>query len=171
MTNRKPRTLLPKKSVSAYATRKAGPLQLWNQNYTTQQKLDRIREAKARRKRHDPEGDGVDAGATGLEDLFARTTLAPAPANSGMNALTAAFGKLGGARARRSRRSRRARRGTRRAKTRLATRRKTRRGTRRAANSELEVSLAGATLAFALGGLLADSELEGGRRHKTPRRR
>lgn len=155
MTNRKPRGLPPKKSVSPYATRKAGPLQLWNQNYTTQQKLDRIREAKARRKRHDSEG----AGATGLEDLFARTTLAPVPANSSMNALTAAFGKLGGARVRRAR---------------LATRSKTRRArrkTRSAANSELELSLAGATLAFALGGLLAGSELEGGRRHKTPCRR
>jgi hypothetical protein len=60
-----------------------------------------------------------------------------------MNALTAAFGKLGGAR----------------------------RKTRRAANSNFELSLAGATIAFALGGLLAGSDLEGGKRHKTRRRR
>jgi hypothetical protein len=124
-----------------YATRKAGPLQLLTQNYYTKQQQDRVREQKLARRKKVQNSEPVDAGATGLEDLFARTTLAPAPANS-MNALTAAFGKLGGAR------------------------RKTRR-----ANSNFELSLAGATIAFALGGLLAGSDLEGGKRHKTRRRR
>jgi hypothetical protein len=139
MTNRRSRVQPPKKTV--YATRKAGPLQLLTQNYYTKQQHDRLREQKLARRKKVQNSEPVDAGATGLEDLFARTTLAPAPANS-MNALTAAFGKLGGAR------------------------RKTRR-----ANSNFELSLAGATIAFALGGLLARSDLEGGKRHKTRRRR
>jgi len=139
MTNRRSRVQPPKKTV--YATRKAGPLQLLTQNYYTKQQQDRVREQKLARRKKVQNSEPVDAGATGLEDLFARTTLAPAPANS-MNALTAAFGKLGGAR------------------------RKTRR-----ANSNFELSLAGATIAFALGGLLAGSDLEGGKRHKTRRRR
>jgi len=141
MTNRRSRVPPPKKTV--YATRKAGPLQLLTQNYYTKQQHDRLREQKLARRKKVQNSEPVDAGATGLEDLFARTTLAPAPANS-MNALTAAFGKLGGAR----------------------TRRKT-----RGANSDVELSLAGATIAFALGGLLAGSDLEGGKRHKTRRRR
>lgn len=148
MTNRRSRVQPPKKTV--YATRKAGPLQLLTQNYYTKQQHDRLREQKLARRKKVQNSEPVDAGATGLEDLFARTTLAPAPAPNSMNALTAAFGKLGGVRR----------------KTRGATRRKTRR-----ANSDVELSLAGATIAFALGGLLAGSDLEGGKRHKTRRRR
>jgi hypothetical protein len=144
MTNRRSRVQPPKKTV--YATRKAGPLQLLTQTYYTKQQQDRLREQKLARRKKVQNSEPVDAGATGLEDLFARTTLAPAPAPANsMNALTAAFGKLGGAR--------------------------TRRKTRRAANSNFELSLAGATIAFALGGLLAGSDLEGGKRHKTRRRR
>jgi len=141
MTNRRSRVQPPKKTVDA--TRKAGPLQLLTQTYYTKQQQDRLREQKLARRKKVQNSEPVDAGATGLEDLFARTTLAPAPAPANsMNALTAAFGKLGGAR------------------------RKTRR-----ANSNFELSLAGATIAFALGGLLAGSDLEGGKRHKTRRRR
>jgi len=148
MTNRRSRVQPPKKTV--YATRKAGPLQLLTQTYYTKQQQDRLREQKLARRKKVQNSEPVDAGATGLEDLFARTTLAPAPAPANsMNALTASFGQLGGAR----------------------TRRKTRRAARRAANSNFELSLAGATIAFALGGLLAGSDLEGGKRHKTRRRR
>jgi hypothetical protein len=143
MTNRRSRVPPPKKTV--YATRKAGPLQLLTQTYYTKQQQDRLREQKLARRKKVQNSEPADAGATGLEDLFARTTLAPAPAPANsMNALTAAFRKLGGAR----------------------TRRKT-----RGANSNFELSLAGATIAFALGGLLAGSDLEGGKRHKTRRRR